>query len=54
MNFKTIFSLFREGRILPSELSQAEMSFKQAKFDYLNAVFNYIESLLTLKRVSES
>lgn len=53
-NYRAAFSLFQEGRIFPSELTEAEMSYKQAKFDYLNSVFSYIESALSLQRITES
>ncbi|NSW93620.1 MAG: TolC family protein [Bacteroidales bacterium] len=53
-NYKAAFGLFREGRILPSELTGAELSLKQAKFDYLNSVFSFIESVLEFKRITGS
>ncbi len=53
-NFNASFSLFTEGRILPSGLTEAEISYKQVKIDYLKALFNYIDSLLELKRIIRS
>jgi len=53
-NFNASFSLFAEGRILPSGLTEAEISYKQVKIDYLKALFNYIDSLLELKRIIRS
>jgi outer membrane protein TolC len=54
INYKASFSLFREGRILPSGLSDAEISYKQVKIDYLKVLFNYLDSLLELKRIIQS
>jgi len=51
VNYNASFSLFSEGRILPSELTEAEISYKQVKIDYLKAIFNYIDALLELKRI---
>jgi len=53
-NYNASFSLFREGRILPSELLEAETSFKLVKMDYLKAVFNYVDALLELKRILQT
>lgn len=53
-NYNAAFSLFRDGRILPSELTEAEISFKQSKFDYLNSVFSFIDSVLEYKRITGS
>lgn len=53
-NYLASFNMFREGRILPSELSEAEISYKQLKIDYLKALFNYLDSLLELKRIIQS
>lgn len=53
-NYQSSFSLFSEGRILPSELTSAELSYKQMKIDYLKALFNYIDSLLEMKRMIQS
>ena len=53
-NFNASFSLFTEGRILPSGLAEAEISYKQVKIDYLKALFNYLDSLLELKRIIRS
>jgi len=52
-NFSSSFSLFSEGRILPSELNEAEISYKQIKVEYLKAMYNYINSLLELKMIRE-
>jgi outer membrane protein TolC len=53
-NYEASFSQFSEGRILQSELLQSELLLKQIKVDYLNAVYNYIDSLLNLRRIIES
>lgn len=53
-NFNASYSLFTEGRILPSGLTEADISYKQVKIDYLKALFNYIDSLLELKRIIKS
>lgn len=53
-NYNASYGLFREGRILPSELTEAELFLKQAKFDYLNSVFSFIESVLEFKRITGS
>ena len=53
-NYEAAFSQFSEGRILQSELLQSELLLKQIKVDYLNAVYNYIDSLLNLRRIIES
>ncbi len=53
-NFNASFSLFSEGRILPSELNEAEISYKQVKIELLKAMYNYINALLELKRIVES
>lgn len=53
-NLNASFSLFTEGRILPSGLTEAEISYKQVKIDYLKALFNYLDSLLELRRITRS
>lgn len=53
-NYETAFALFQSGRILPSELSEADLSYKKAKVDYLNTVYNYLNALLEFKRIRES
>ena len=53
-NFNASFSLFSEGQILPSGLTEAEMSYKQVKIDYLKALFNYLDSLLELRKIIRS
>ncbi len=53
-NYEASFSLFREGRLLPSGLSEAELSLRQTKIDYLKALYNYIDSLLELKKIIRS
>lgn len=53
-NVDAAFSRFSEGRILLSELLHSELFLKQIKVDYLNAIYNYIDSLLNLKRIIES
>ena len=53
-NLNASLSLFTEGRILPSGLTEAEISYKQVKIDYLKALFNYLDSLLELKRIIRS
>ncbi len=53
-NYETAFALFQSGRILPSELSEADLSYKKSKVDYLNTVYNYLNALLELKKIRES
>ena len=53
-NLNASLSLFTEGRILPSGLTEAEISYKQVKIDYLKALYNYLDSLLELKRIIRS
>jgi outer membrane protein TolC len=53
-NYKTAFALFQSGRLLPSELSEADLSYKKARVDYLNTVYSYLNALLELKRIRES
>lgn len=53
-NLNASFSLFAEGSILPSGLTEAEISYKQVKIDYLKVLFNYLDSLLELKRITRS
>lgn len=53
-NYETAFALFKNGRLLPSELSNADLLYKKAKIDYLNIVYNYLNTLLELKRIKES
>jgi len=53
-NYNAAFSLFKEGRILPSEMTEAEISFKQVKIEYLQAMYHYINALLDLKRIIKS
>jgi len=53
-NYETAFALFQSGRILPSDLSEADLSYKKAKVDYLNTVYNYLNALLELKKIRES
>lgn len=53
-NYEASFSLYSEGRILPSELTEAEISYKQIKIDYLKALYNYLDSLLERRRIIQS
>ncbi|MBN2861686.1 MAG: TolC family protein, partial [Bacteroidales bacterium] len=53
-NLNTSFSLFGESRILLSELTEAEIYYKQTKIDFLKVMYNYINSLLELKLIRES
>jgi len=53
-NYHSSFSMYEEGRILPSELNSAEISYKQIKIDYLKTLYNYIDSLLEMKRIIQS
>jgi outer membrane protein TolC len=53
-NLNISFSLFSEDRILLSELTEAEISYKQTKIDFLKVMYNYINSLLELKLIRES
>lgn len=49
-NYNAAFSQFKEGKILQSELLQAELSYKQVKIEYLKALYGYLDSLLNFKR----
>ncbi len=53
-NYQTAFALFQSGRLLPSELSEADLSYKKARVDYLNTVYNCLNALLDLRRIRES
>ncbi len=53
-NFETAFALFKNGRLLPSELSNADLTYKKAKIDFLNVIYNYLNTLIELKRIKES
>lgn len=53
-NLNSSFSLFEQGRILPSDLNNAEISYKQIKIEYLKAIYNYINALLEKKMIMES
>ena len=53
-NLNSSFSLFEQGRILPSDLNNAEISYKQIKIEYLKAIYNYIIALLEKKMIMES
>lgn len=53
-NYETAFALFKNGRLLPSELSDSDLSYKNAKIDFLNTIYNYLNTVLELKRITES
>lgn len=53
-SFEEALHQLEQGRLLGSELSQAEFTAKQAKTEYLRSIYNLIQAALTIQRITRS
>ncbi|MBK6760383.1 MAG: TolC family protein [Ignavibacteria bacterium] len=53
-SFEEALRQAEQGRLLASELSQAEFTAKQATTEYLRSIYNLIQAALTIQRITRS
>ncbi len=53
-NYQLSLQLFQEGRIVATELSQADFLYKQAKNSYLQISYNYIQAVIQQNKIKKS